>query len=81
LSETSSIKTTNVRTNTTNRQPSFNSLLEASKKDGDVAIARREIYYILERVKRGLPIGCVGSDVCGLDGTCFTQVSGKGYCK
>lgn len=60
---------------------SYNSLLELSKKEGDAAIARRELYYILDRVRRNLPMGCVGGDVCGVDGTCLTQVQGQGFCK
>ncbi len=59
----------------------YNSLSELSKKDGDAAIARRELYYILDRVRRSLPMGCVGGDVCGVDGTCLTQVEGIGFCK
>lgn len=58
-----------------------NSLTEISKKDGGAAIARRELYFLLERLNRNLPIGCCGADVCGVDGTCFTQISGQGFCK
>lgn len=27
-----------------------------------------------------LPRECVGSNLCGVDGTCFTQISGQGFC-
>lgn len=30
--------------------------------------------------KASLPKECLGSDLCGVDGACFSQISGKGFC-
>ncbi len=61
-------------------EKAYTELLELSKTDGSAAIARRELYYAIDRINRALPNNCVGSDLCGVDGTCYTQVSGQGFC-
>jgi hypothetical protein len=55
-------------------------LEEISKKDGNAAIARRDLYLAIDRINRKLPENCIGSELCGIDGECFTQASGQGYC-
>ncbi len=61
-------------------EKAYTELLELSKTDGSAAIARRELYYAIDRINRSLPNACVGEDLCGVDGTCYTQISGQGFC-